>query len=297
MAESAYAPHEVLVGPGRRAPQLWRLLVGLVVITAVAAALSRLVQMVLLVAAPELAIASPAFAQGNTPASLIVLLGSFGFVTVGVMVAARLLQKRAGLGLIGPLPLAVRQFWQVMRLLVGLGLLLLVLPPYDMGPELVANLDPVLWTLLLPVSLLVVLVQVSTEEILFRGYIQQALAARFSSPLVWIGVPSVLFAMGHYLPGEAGDNALLIAAWSGLFGILTADLTARAGTLGPAIAVHLFNNVTALLIVALPDSLSGLALYTVPFSMDDTGPLRAWLAVDFAMMIVSWLAARLAIRR
>ncbi|MCX8226128.1 MAG: CPBP family intramembrane metalloprotease, partial [Sulfitobacter sp.] len=83
----------------------------------------------------------------------------------------------------------------------------------------------------------------------------------------------------------------------GVFGILMADLTARAGSLGPAIAVHLCNNVAAILITSMPDDLSGLALYLTPFSMEDTEAMRAWLPVDFALMLVSWLAARLAIRR
>ncbi len=47
----------------------------------------------------------------------------------------------------------------------------------------------------------------------------------------------------------------------------------------------------------MPDSLSGLALYLTPFDMSDGAEVRAWLPVDFAMMIVSWLAARLALRR
>ena len=143
----------------------------------------------------------------------------------------------------------------------------------------------------------VLLIQAGTEELLFRGYIQQALAARFSSPLVWMVLPSALFALGHYLPAEAGQNALPIALWSGIFGVLMADLTARAGTLGPAIAVHLVNNVSALLIVSLPDTLSGLSLFTVPYSMSDAEALRGWLAIDFATMFVCWLAARLALRR
>ena len=76
-----------------------------------------------------------------------------------------------------------------------------------------------------------------------------------------------------------------------------ADLTARSGSLGPAIAVHFCNNVSAILVVSLPDDLSGLALYLTPFGMQDTDALAAWLPVDFAMMLVFWLAARLAIRR
>ena len=166
-----------------------------------------------------------------------------------------------------------------------------------MGGDFVANLPLDQWLYLLPFSLIAVLVQVSAEEIVFRGYVQQQIAARFKSPLIWMVLPSVLFALGHYLPDSAGENALLIAVWAGVFGIMMADLTARAGTLGPAIAVHLWNNVSAILIVSLPNDLSGLALYLAPFGMDDAAAMRDWLPVDFVLMFVSWLAARLALRR
>lgn len=299
LSDRAYAAHERLVSPGRPAAALWRLLAGLVLIAAVALGLSAAFNAALAVLAPaswHLAMASDG-GMGTAPGPMLVLLGSFGFVAIGVLVAAHLVQRRPPLGLIGPLPLAVVQFWRVLRMLLILGAVLLVLPPYDMGAALSPNLPPATWALLLPLSLGAVLIQAGTEELLFRGYIQQALAARFSSPLVWMVLPSALFALGHYLPAEAGQNALPIALWSGIFGVLMADLTARAGTLGPAIAVHLVNNVSALLIVSLPDTLSGLSLFTVPYSMSDAEALRGWLAIDFATMFVCWLAARLALRR
>ena len=153
------------------------------------------------------------------------------------------------------------------------------------------------WTALLPLSLLAVLVQVSAEELLFRGYLQQQLAARFASPLAWMVVPSALFALGHYSPETAGDNAIWFVLWAGIFGMLMADLTARTGTLGTAIAVHFVNNVIAMLFTAMPDNLSGLALYVMPFATSDADAVAQWLPVDFAIMVTSWLAVRLALRR
>ena len=197
----------------------------------------------------------------------------------------------------GPGALFRAQFLSVLFMLVILNLVVLVLPPWDIGGPLEMNNPPGRWLLVLPFAVLAIMVQVSAEEILFRGYLQQQLAARFSTPLVWIGVPAALFGLGHYMPSEAGENANLIVIWAVVFGILMADLTARAGSLGPAIAVHFVNNFIAIAIIAMPDSLSGLSLYHTPFSMQDTAQVRAWLPVDFAMMIVSWLAARLAIRR
>ena len=75
-----------------------------------------------------------------------------------------------------------------------------------------------------------------------------------------------------------------------------ADLTARAGSLGPAVAMHLVNNFAAMAIISTQGEMSGLALMKLPFGPDDEAAIAAFLPIDLATMGVSWLAARLAIR-
>ncbi|MGD9866193.1 MAG: lysostaphin resistance A-like protein [Pseudodonghicola sp.] len=294
-AAGPYAAHELLVAPARSRPEIWRLLLGFVLIAMIVFGLNTALRVAVT------ALASPEWAKdlgaGRRPGTTLLLLGSFGFLTLATMVVAHLLQWRAPLSLIGPPARALVQFWRVLRLLALLGLAMLLLPPYDLGAPLIPNLSPGPWLLLLPVSLLAVLIQTSAEEILFRGYLQQTLAARFAHPAVWLVVPALLFALGHFNPDQAGANAGLIVIWAGVFGVLMADLTARAGSLGPAIAVHFFNNITALLITASPESLNGLSLFLLPFPMDGTGLARGWLTVDFALIPICWLVARIAIRR
>jgi len=132
--------------------------------------------------------------------------------------------------------------------------------------------------------------------VLFRGYLQQQLAARWNAPLIWMAVPSVLFGLAHY-DADAGSNAWLVVLWAIMFGLMMADLTARAGSLGPAIALHFVNNLMAMLLIGLPESLSGLALYHYPMGMDNEAAIRALLPLDVMFVVVSWLGARLAIRR
>lgn len=292
---SAYSAHEALVAPGRSKPQLWRLPLGLGLIAAVSYLLNTIVFSLLLSVTPDSWLTG--LAQGATPTAMLLLLGSFGFLTLGADLAARVLQGRTLLSLLGPPSLLVQQFLRVSFGLTILAAVLLILPPYDFGAPLRANLGFGLWFSLLPLSLLAVLIQVSAEEVVFRGYMQQALAARFKSAAIWMLVPSALFGLSHYMPVEAGDNAWLICLWAMGFGLLMADLTARAGSLGPAIAVHFFNNIIALLIFASPSSLYGLALYLLPYDLADAAQLRPWLLVDGAMMLTFWLVARLAIRR
>lgn len=295
----AYSAHELLVSSARARPEIWRLLVGLGIVAAVTITLSSLINIFVLNIAPNFyrAEMSNSAPLGTSPVSMLILLASFVVVTLGVAIAAQMMQKRSLASIIGPVPLSIRQFWRVFRLLLVLGAVLVVLLPFDVGGKPVQNMPFAAWLALLPLSLVVVFIQTSSEEILFRGYIQQTLAARFSSPLIWMVLPSALFALGHFTPVEAGENAVLIAVWAGVFGLLTADLTARSGTLGPAIALHLFNNFSALLVLAMPDSLNGLSLYLLPFSMSNAEHIRSWLLVDFATLGVSWLAARLALAR
>ncbi|MBE1285130.1 MAG: CPBP family intramembrane metalloprotease [Rhodobacteraceae bacterium] len=275
--------------------ELWRLFVAFVIVMMASFGLGAVLSAVL-----ERTM-SPGWVadlqQGKTAGALLVLLFSFAFVTIGVHLAARILQGRGLPDIVGPASQTVRQFIRVLFFLVILTIALMVLPPYSFGEPLEINMPLSRWVMLLPVSLAALLVQTSAEEVLFRGYIQQALAVRFRSRWVFLLVPSALFALGHYQPAMAEENAGLIALWAGVFGVLMADLTARAGTLGPAIAMHFFNNLTAVVIVASPSSLNGLALYLLPYELSDGQALRPWLAVDFALMLVGWLVARLAIRR
>ena len=294
----AYPQHAAFIAPARPRHEIWRLVLGL----ALGFGLWNLLAMVYLEAVN--ALVAPAFpgvmddlGAGQSVPAMYVLLFSFGVIPLGIGLTVRTLHGRPVASLLGPVPLALAQFRRVGLAVAAVALAIMVLPPWDMGAPLVPNLEPGRWAMLLPLSLLAVLVQVGAEEVMFRGYLQQQLAARFRSPLVWMVLPSVLFAVGHYDPEMAGDNAVMIVIWSGVFGILMADLTARSGSLGPAIAVHFCNNVLALLVTSLPDTLSGLALYLTPFGMDDPDALRAWLPADFAQMIVFWLAARLALRR
>ena len=294
-----YAAHEGFVDPARVKGQLWRIPFGIVLIAAFFLTLSQMVF------GTVLNLLGPGFAEeihgdgpaGLTAGSVLFILLQLGLLGVSAGIVCVVLHNRRPMSLIGAPGLAVRQFSAVSFLLVLVVVALWVLPPYDYGDPLERNMALGRWLLLLPFGIVAVLIQVTSEELLFRGYLQQQLAARFASPFMWMFLPSALFGALHYLPQSAGSNAVTIAVFSGVFGLITADLTARAGTLGPAIAVHFFNNLQAILLTSPPDEMSGLALYVLPFGMGDEAQMAAWLPVDLGWMIVAWLAARLAIRR
>ncbi|NSX54583.1 CPBP family intramembrane glutamic endopeptidase [Parasulfitobacter algicola] len=294
-----YQDHEYMVQPARSYAQLWRTLLGFVLGFAIYAilammfvalfgALSGDIESLLSFADPE--------AQA-TPAGTLMMLFSFVCMTGGIVIATLALHRRGLLSLLGPFRMMAADFLRVLGVLMLLSIVLLMLP-LPSGPDEtpVQNLDTGLWLKLLPIAILGVLIQTSAEEIVFRGYLQSQLAARFASPLIWMIVPSVIFGLMHFSPEMAGDNTWFIVGWATLFGVIAADLTARAGNLGPAIAMHFLNNLIAITFISTQGPLSGVALYTYPFGMADA-EIMAHLPQDFATIVVGWLAARVAISR
>ncbi|WP_305970189.1 MULTISPECIES: CPBP family intramembrane glutamic endopeptidase [unclassified Mameliella] len=294
----SYRRHQFMTLPAEGRAELWRLGIGLVLIVVIWFALARGVIAVLgsLMAGDAYLTLLDNLQSGDTPGSLTLVLLLSGALWIAAMAVAEILHKRPGRSLIGPWPLFWRDFLRVTGAVAVLNAAVLLLPPWDYLSSTVPGLPVNSWMLFLPTTLVVLIIQTGAEEVFFRGYFQSQLAARFRHPLIWLGLPSVVFGVGHYLPGVYGGNAALIAVWSALFGLAAADLTARAGNLGPAIGLHFVNNFMAFAVTALQGEMSGLALRQLPFGPGDEAALAALLPLDLALIGVSWLAARVALR-
>lgn len=293
----AYAMHELFLRPARARSELWRLIAGLALGAVIFTGLQWAVVAGLIALLPpeELMEVQTELALGYTPRGAILMLGSFGMLLITVAAVAQQLHRRSPMTLLGPWPLVRRQFPRVLGALVALNLVIWILPPSELIGPVSANLPLGEWLSYLPLALPALLIQVSAEEVLFRGYFQQQLAVRFRHPVIWMGLPSLLFGLLHYRP-EMPETTWLLVGWAVLFGALAADLTARSGSLGPAIALHLVTNAAAILFVSSDTMLSGLALYRMEVPLDDAAQLWPFLLIDLGVMLTSWLAARLVLK-
>ncbi len=285
------------VAPARLRPQLWRLLVGLGLMMVIYMAWMGLVFVAVWLAqgGATLEQALALIGSGATPEGLIVLLLTFAGMALGVFAATRWLHKRSIASLFGPRHLVIRDF------ALGLGILTLFALPgilwFLFGLDLTPNVDRSVWLIFLPLALAGLLIQTGAEELVFRGYMQQQLAARFASRWVWMVLPSVLFGLVHYAPEEMGDSVWLIVFVTGFFGLIMADLTARSGSLGMAWGLHFGNNLFAMLLFTTGEALDGLALYRLPFSARDTDQMLPLIAFDIFGMILIWAACRYVLRK
>lgn len=295
-----YAPLQAYADPARARAEPWRTVLGLVLIGgAYMGAIVALFSLLVLGLEPFLGTWAAnrfvdAFAAGRSAPGLTLLFYSFALLALPVALVARFLHRRTVASLIGPPRRALRDALRVALPLLALAVLMM--PFAVLSEDAGRRLTLGQWLFWLPLALPGLLVQVGAEELLFRGYLQQQLAARFRNPLAWMVLPSVLFAALHFAPGEFGPSALLVAAWAGLFGLLAADLTARTGTLGAAFGLHLATNFGAIFLVGLWGQLDGLALWNLVIDVTDPGKVLPLLAIDLLALIVSWLIARLVLR-
>ncbi len=220
----------------------------------------------------------------NDPKSIIILLLSFFGMFFGVLLSVRLLHKRGLKSLLGQNMRTVTRnviygFAIVCVLaVIGMFVFSFIDPP-------TRQMELSVWLSWMIFAIPLLFIQILSEELIFRGYFQQQLAARFDSRWIWYVLPSVAFGMLHYDAETMGSNAWLVVAHTTLFGLIAADITARTGNLGAAIGMHFANNLFALTIVTLDGSLSGLGLYLTSVHVSDEEQIRNILTFDLCLMI------------
>jgi membrane protease YdiL (CAAX protease family) len=298
-----YHRHRDFIRPAWPRRDLWRVLV-MIVLFEVVFALSPTIFAGIL-PSPELA---AAFYEGTSAFGTLAQFASFGVAAVGLVVLLQLIHGRGFWTLIGPAGAAKRDLIAVSTM-VGFWLLILeFLPPWIDKAELAQVRNFGVWLALIPLTLAVLLIQVGTEEIFFRGYLQQQFACLSSSRWAWMVLPSVMFGGVHYWNGNGAAEGIIWAIWATGLGIACADLTARTGNLGAAIGLHLANNAFALLIVAVEDwPASGVTLYLYPYEDPDlyaqglAALFNPWVVFQLLTMLVTilimWVAARIALKR
>ncbi|MCF2871731.1 CPBP family intramembrane metalloprotease [Octadecabacter sp. G9-8] len=233
-----------------------------------------------------------AFFLGSTPSAVRWTLATFAIYTAILLLMMRVFHRLGLRTLIGHAPTACREFIRVSIYLSPLyGFLTL---PSVFLPEAERQYDITTWLSLLPMMLPLLFVQISAEEFVFRGYLQSHFAALTSNPIIWMGIPSFLFGLIHFDPTSPAYSAWTYVIWATCLGLVCADLTARSGTLGPALAVHFINNIGAMFILAADDWLYGAALYVWPTYGE---PWVPWIPFEALFLFSVWLAARLALRR
>jgi len=101
------------------------------------------------------------------------------------------------------------------------------------------------WNTFLPfllLALVLVPIQASTEELLFRGYVMQGIGRLVKARWVVVGLSSVLFMLPHLFNPEAATSpALAVTAYT-FVGVFLAVITLKSNSLALAMGAHTGTN-------------------------------------------------------
>ncbi|MDG1532200.1 MAG: CPBP family intramembrane metalloprotease [Paracoccaceae bacterium] len=284
------------IAPARAFPQEWRLLAGVFLIIFVYLLWAALSALLLWFSVGSEAISSEIakIAKPKTPTSTLMLFSTFIGLGAGAWVAARVLHRRKGRTLFGRRRQLFTDF--IVATLITGAILALFTFGFRPNFEFQTNLAPRIWLSFFPMAIACLIIQTGAEEVVFRGYFMQQLAARFKSPIIWFVLPSVVFGLLHYDPA-AGSNIWIIIGATTIFGLMAADLTHQTGGLGAAWGLHFTNNLFAVTLVAMDGGITGLALYTTPFTAANASELFPLLLRDMAVLIAVWMVLRFTLKR
>ncbi|MEP3345086.1 MAG: type II CAAX endopeptidase family protein [Litoreibacter sp.] len=233
--------------------------------------------------------------RGMTPFDMAVLLATF-IPMAGAAMLMVVLHGRSPMTLFGVRQNFLRNFIVTAGIIVAFNLIFFAYDKYLGANDLIENLPTLDWAGYLIWALPLLFIQITAEELVFRGYLLQQLAARFKSPIWWMVLPSVIFGLGHIDPTINSALALIVVIATIVFGIIAVDLTRITGNLGAAMGLHLANNFFALLVASSSAKMSGLALYRTSYSMQDTEVMIPLMGISIVMLIVVWLIARRVLR-
>jgi membrane protease YdiL (CAAX protease family) len=196
-----------------------------------------------------------------------VLLATFWGLWLGVWLVAKLLHKR-DLSTVLAHDRRTRLDYFLVGMALAAGYLALSLGSIWLsGPPPARSSLPIEhWLIGFAPLVVLIFFQTAGEELFFRGYLTQQLAARIPHPLVWGLVPSLAFGLAHTANG-GGDAQFTVyyVAVATLLGLVMTALVWRTGGLAAAMGFHLMNNIGAMLLVGIAGVTPPIALFVMDF--------------------------------
>lgn len=264
-------PFQEWVDAARPREQFWRTVVGVILIVVI----WMVWTLVLMFGAIGLGIVRPEAFQAmfgmadvpltyaDTIAMLLIALATIWGFSLGVWLTARWIHKRPFMSVVaGNRRFNFSQFGA--GCLIAMGYLVVSMTWSFVSGNAPRRSELALetWALALAPIALVVFIQAASEEMVFRGYLPQQLAARFGNPIVWGFIPSVLFGLMHAAnsPGDP-TYAMFYVAIATIMGMVMMVMVWRTGSLAAAMGFHFINNIGALTVAGADQGPSSIALF------------------------------------
>lgn len=225
---------------------------------------------------------------------LAMLFGMFVFALLGLLLVVKKLHKKTVLSILT----AYDKFrygrfffsfsvWGVLVIVSTFG-------AYLMNPDDVTlQFDPYNFGTLVLVSVLLLPIQTSTEEILFRGYMVQGLSQIFKNGIAPLVITSLFFGMVHMSNPEAkayGWVAML--PYYTIFGFFLGAIALLDEGLELSMGIHCANNLLSSLLITSPNGVLKTDAIFVAKTENPGAEFLTWIIMAAITFIIFWLKYR-----
>ncbi|MFS4438255.1 CPBP family intramembrane glutamic endopeptidase [Paracoccaceae bacterium GXU_MW_L88] len=213
--------------------------------------------------------------------SLLTIAGPF-VAALAVALIVMAVQGRPLRAVIGPLD--VKNYLLGTLAAIALGFVGIALAHLFSSP--IVHHDIPGWLALIPIAIPVIFIQTLTEELVFRGWLQSSLIARFGKQWVGLVIPSLIFGLAHYQGTPA--FGLSYVGLTFLMGMIAGIITLRTGSIWAASGVHFGNNIYALLLLGLDNPMGRFQYWTLPVNVDDYASVGPWFGAEAIVILAAF---------
>lgn len=248
---------------------IWRFVFGLGLIVLIwglllfPISLAFLVAYVAITGDDSAAIESASSIETVGPVGTMIILAGFAGIWAGVYFAGRRVLRQPFGAFFAPAPhLRLGAFIKG----AALGLFYIAMataPGLIMFDSFQTGLAPATLLPFLAPLIVLIFIQVTAEELVFRGYLLQQLGAWSQHWLVWAGLPSLAFGLLHFNPDLPDGSGYYYVVSATLMGLAFCAVVWRSGTLWAAIGLHLTINVFSLTVIGMEGIMSGTQIWVV----------------------------------
>ncbi|HLS18590.1 MAG TPA: type II CAAX endopeptidase family protein [Paracoccaceae bacterium] len=269
---SAMSPFERYIASGASRHGFWRVILGMVIIGAfwvggtMAVLSSWRALNTLLYGSLGARARLDALIAGGSPGTVAIMLLTFAGIWVGVFLVVRLLHRQRFMTLFAPEG-GIRMKDLAKGFVLAAGFALASIPiALAIAAPVITNLPLHEWFGFSLLLLVLVFIQATAEELIFRGYLLQQLALRSRNPLIWAVLPAAAFGALHWTNAPTDQLSFYYASATFLIGIALAALVWKTGSLWAATGVHVGFNIIGLSFAGTDGLFSGSQLLLFPES-------------------------------
>jgi len=225
---------------------------------------------------------------------LAMLFGMFVFAMLGLYLVVKKVHKKPFISIITSYQKVRFGRFFFAFFIWGSLILISTLAAYFIdSKDVVVQFDPANFLGLIIVLFLLMPIQTSTEEFIFRGYLVQGLSMVFKNGWVPVIITSLLFGLVHMSNPEAKTYGWeIMLPYYSLFGLFLGLLTLLDEGLELSLGIHCANNIISGLLITSPNSVLKTDAIFLVKSEEPGSEIILWLVLATITFIIFWLKYR-----